>query len=448
MHYFIGSLMLCLIALFGGVSCLKAQNKADTIAPLRDSYIGTHFYYASSILPKQTVYTQPYPNYFWHIAIPDSTGDKAYTIKHIEEEDLWGHIKRIKLYQRAKEGDLKVDDFIDCCPFEYLYAGDNWSDYYMSWLHPTGIHKAVLEKDRVHPDFDKITLPADYKEAISKEDSARSEVFLLKQNFKGDLVWKATIGSILTNPHFYSTEKLDMRCNEKGDIFVLKSVRIDSKKSRLYLSKINGQSGKFIFSNRPIQNKGGSIVYLMPDNKDGCYLLLNTPNLDNFILQKYDNQGALLWKKTPFSATAGNRQTMHNEILFLFGNNANLWLIQVTDGSNLLPSVNHKKASPLEIVLISPEGKIINRKNYGSFFNRQPFTKEYRYGTYPATELQLLDILQDPNSGKIYLGLSSDYTRTDLVEGKPLNTSPRSFNFLELIFSPNGELIESYHTKK
>lgn len=174
MFHFAGSLLL-FVALFGVLSCLKAQNKADTIAPLRNSYIETHFYYTSSILPKQTVYTQPYPHYYWHIAIPDSIGDKAYTIKYIEEEDLWGRIERIELYQRTKEGDLKVDDFIDCCPFEYLYAGDNWSDHYTSWLHPTGIHKTVLAKGNIHPDFDKITLPADYKEAISKEDSARTD---------------------------------------------------------------------------------------------------------------------------------------------------------------------------------------------------------------------------------------------------------------------------------
>lgn len=431
----------CWVAFCCCVCSVKAQNSSDSFALVRNSHITTNFYYTKSILPKQTVYTQPYPNFFWGIAIPDSVGDKAYYVRGKYNEE--GALEGTELYQRNEKGDAQVTDFVDCCPFPDYYTRANGTDYYSLWIHPTGLYRAGFV-DATHPDYIEYTAsPEDIK--ATKEDSARVSMVLRKQNFKGNLIWEATVGSILTNPHFFSIEKFDMRCNEKGDVFILKSVETERKKSRLYLSKIDGKSGKFIFSNRPMRNKGASIVYLMPDNKDGCYLLLKNPASDNFIVQKYNSKGGLLWENVPFAPSAGDRSFY--DIVFLFDNNANLLLVQETDGSKLLPSANQQKAAPLEIVAIAPNGKTISHKSYGTFFNRQPFLKESLVNTYPSRELQILNVLQDPNDGYIYLRLAChDYPRTDLVKGKLIEGFDKSYDFVELVFSPKGELIEAYFT--
>lgn len=448
---------LCLVAFLFCAFSANAQTTDTT------HYRKSYFFYKKnrSLLTKQGAYTQPYWGYQHpYRLVVSAINSKAYQIREAPKDasqGLWlpqnkNFSYAYELYEHIPATDslIKAADFVDKGGTHLPYSASWESD---AWLHPEGIYKTVVSKGKIHDLYYRFYLNYLHDTDEIGKEKAYCEIVLSKQDFRGNVLWDTPIGKVSTNPNYIREKDIVVRCNGKGDAFVLTSVNRKNNEKLLYLSKIDGKSGKKLLSNRKIPSNNGAFVALIPREADGCYLVLLNNKNNGFVLQSYDNRGVLVWKKEPFVNPVSKR-IIPQDIKFFLDTNANLWLLQKTDAQFLEDGADTTACAPLEIAILNSKGEIITRHRHGKFLNYKPYwlLSDARDGNNYSREFDFQYLADDPIDQKVFLQIDVYHPRIDFIEKTPefpdadfmLETGVFTKG-LELVFDLNGELLDVYY---
>ncbi len=198
-----------------------------------------------------------------------------------------------------------------------------------------------------------------------------SDVFVIKLNFDGDLIWKKTFGGseddsgnsiittndggfVITGNTYSNNLNFNLKKNDSSDIFVMK---IDSDGDILW-NKILGGSGNELGNSITSTSDDGYVLTGTTSSNDGDFNGMNKGNQDIFVV-KLDSIGNIEWKKT-FGGSGneqGNTITTTDDGKFLFTG-----VTTSIDGDfvSLKPEGNN-----IFVMLLEPTGDTVWNRTFG-----------------------------------------------------------------------------------